>query len=347
MDAPWADSRRCVVTAALCCLFDQTGGMRATRIGRSYFAVQAFAGAAWWVGVFAVPVVRTTTLGALDPGVVAAFDIPLFVVASALAALLPERGSRVAAIIASGWTGLVTVLLALYATITGEAGWGVLLMTGATAGSAAAAALLLFGRIPTDWIIAGPFAFRQARSRRTPSLHVAATLTQIAVFWGVCLGVIPLILAMLEQRWGLAVGFLPAAPIAGVALFVLASSLGLWSAVAINVKGDGTPLPSAMPNRLVIAGPYRVIRNPMAVSGIAQGVAVGLMLSSWLVVVYAVLGSLVWNYAIRPWEEADLEARFGEDYRRYRDAVRCWVPRFGTRPLSEPDTYEKLTNARR
>lgn len=237
-----------------------------------------------------------------------------------------------AAVTASGWTLLVTVLLAIYATVTGAAGWGVLLMAGASAGSAAAVALMLIGRIPTEWIIVGPFAFRQARARRTPSLHLAATLAQIAVFWGVCLGVVPLLLAMLEQRWGLALDLPQAAPSAGAVLFVLASSLGLWSAAAINVKGDGTPLPAAMPNRLVTAGPYRVIRNPMAVSGIAQGVAVGLVLSSWLVVVYAVLGSLVWNYAIRPWEEADLEARFGDDYRHYRDQVRCWVPLLGTQP---------------
>jgi hypothetical protein len=74
----------------------------------------------------------------------------------------------------------------------------------------------------------------------------------------------------------------------------------------MSTLGDGTPLPSAMPNRLVIAGPYRWVRNPMAVSGIVQGAAVGFILQSWLVVAYAVVGSLVWNYAIRPHEESDL-----------------------------------------
>jgi protein-S-isoprenylcysteine O-methyltransferase Ste14 len=66
----------------------------------------------------------------------------------------------------------------------------------------------------------------------------------------------------------------------------------------------------------------------MAVAGIVQGAAVGLILSSWLVIVYAVAGSLVWNYAVRPLEEADLERRFGQEFARYRDTVRCWVPRF-------------------
>ena len=187
--------------------------------------------------------------------------------------------------------------------------------------------LVLLGRIPTDWMIRGPFAFRTATVRRTAAPHVASTFGQIAVFWGLFLVVIPLIAGFLEQRWAIALP-VPAfvAPV-GVAVLGLASALGIWSAIVMSTLGNGTPLPSAMPTSLVIAGPYRWVRNPMAVAGIVQGAAVGLILSSWVVVVYAIAGSLVWNYAIRPHEEADLEHRFGDEFRRYRDAVRCWLPR--------------------
>jgi protein-S-isoprenylcysteine O-methyltransferase Ste14 len=284
--------------------------------------MQAIAGFSWWAAVFVSPVVREATLGNLDPAAVAVFDIPLFVMASAGAAF----GVRAAAVVSTGWTVVVAVALAVYAAITTEAGWGVLTMGAATAGSLIALCLVLLGRVPTTWIIRGPFAFRPAIIRPTAATHVASTFGQIVLFWGFFLVVMPVAIAFLEQRWAVAVPFPSFAGPAGVALLGLASALGVWSAVVMSTLGDGTPLPSAMPNRLVIAGPYRWIRNPMAVAGIVQGAAVGLILQSWLVVAYAVLGSLVWNYAVRPLEESDLEERFGEEFRHYRDTVRCWIP---------------------
>ncbi|MFB6610264.1 methyltransferase family protein [Agromyces sp. NPDC056379] len=299
--------------------------------GRTYFAAQAIAGAVWWVAVFLSPIVREATLGSLDPVVVAAFDVPLFVAASAAAAF----GLKWAAVVATAWTVAVTVALAIYATVTTEAGWGVLAMSAAALASIVALSLVLIGRVPTEWIAAGPFAFRPADARAATSRHLAGAALQIVVFWGLFLGVIPFALAALEHRWALAMSFPEIAVPIGIVVFALASALGLWSAAAMSARGGGTPLPAAMPNRLVIAGPYRFVRNPMAISGIVQGVAVGLMLTSWLVVVYAIAGSLLWNYVIRPLEESDLEARFGEEFRRYRSAIRCWWPRFGV-VSSEP-----------
>ena len=302
-------------------MFGVGSATRLVRWGRAYFAAQAIAGFAWWTAVFLSPGVRQATLGGLDPATVAVVDIPLFVMASAAAAC----GVKAAAVVSTGWTGAVCIALAVYATVTTEAGWGVLTMGAATAGSLISLCLVLLGRVPTAWIIRGPFAFRPA-NRSTAATHVASTLGQIVLFWGFFLVVIPLAIAVLEQRWMVALPFPSFAGPVGVALLVLASALGVSSAVVMSTQGDGTPLPSAMPNRLVIAGPYRWIRNPMALSGIVQGTAVGFILQSWLVVAYAVLGSLVWNYVVRPLEESDLKKRFGKEFQQYCDTVRCWIP---------------------
>ena len=81
------------------------------------------------------------------------------------------------------------------------------------------------------------------------------------------------------------------------------------------------------PRELVVAGAYRYIRNPMVVAGLAQGVAVGLLAGSIPIIIYSLLGAPVWGAIARPWEETDLEKRFGASFRDYRSKVRCWVPR--------------------
>lgn len=291
--------------------------------GRAYFALQAVAGALWWIGVFTVPAVRTATLGGLDAVAVAAVDIPLFVCASALGA----AGVRWAAAVATGWTVIVALGVGVYATLSGAAGWGAVLMLAATVCSALALSVLLLGRLPAEWIVQGPFRFRTAAADRSTAGHVLATFGQIVVFWGFFLAVLPLTISFFEHRWALHLSFPLPVVLAGAVVLALASALGIWAAVAMSTLGDGTPLPVAMPNRLVVAGPYRWVRNPMALAGITQGVAVGLLLSSWMVVAYAIAGSVVWNHLVRPFEEADLEERFGDDFGRYRDNVRCWLPR--------------------
>lgn len=307
-----------------------TDGAVAVRLARLFFSLQAIAGAGWWVLVFMVPSVRGATLGGLDPVLIAVLDIPLFVVCSALAAvgLRPRVWGEAswAALVAVPWTVFVAAAMAAYATITQDAGWGALLMLAAAGGSVVALTVLVLARVPSEWIVTGPFAFRTARASGRRRLLVQTGM-QIVVFWATCLAVIPLAIVWFETRWRLHLPMPIVVTVAGGILFVAASGLGLWSAHAMSTVGRGTPLPSAQPRHLVIAGPYRFVRNPMALAGIAQGVAVGMLVGSWLVVLYAVSGSLVWNYLIRPHEEDDLAERFGAEFERYRDSVGVWWPR--------------------
>lgn len=297
-------------------------GIRVTPLtARVYFGIQALSGALWWGVVFLSDAARAATLGDLPVIPVAALDIPLFVVGSALVA----AGLRRALWIVVPWTLFVAAGMVVYATITTSAGWGALLMLLAGAASAGAGVVLTMGRVPTEWVTTGPFAFRSAATMGATRV-LRRTGAQTLFFWGIFLVAIPLVISLVESRWMLSVVPPDAVRAAGVVLLVAASALGVWSAVSMSVEGEGTPLPSQMARRLVVVGPYRHVRNPMAVAGIAQGVAVGMILGSWLVVVYALCGSVLWNSVVRPLEEADLEDRFGADFRDYRARVSCWIP---------------------
>lgn len=158
-------------------------------------------------------------------------------------------------------------------------------------------------------------------------VNLSKTLAQAAVFWTVFFGVLPSLLCRIESSFGLWTLRLPHAEFIGCALFVLAGGLGVTSAVYMAIIGQGTPLPLDCARVLVIRGPYRYVRNPMAIAGLTQGFAVGLAWGSWLTILYVAFGCALWNQLVRKWEEADLELRFGQQFRAYRQHVRCWIPR--------------------
>jgi protein-S-isoprenylcysteine O-methyltransferase Ste14 len=263
-------------------------------------------------------------LGDWNPGLLVGPDLVLFVGASAMAALL---GARPWGVVAAAWTTLVTIALGGYALVAREAGWGAVLMVVATIGTLAASLTLWFDRLPTRWFFRGPFSFRVA-GERSGGRHLRHSLTQLVAFWTLLLILLPYLLSRVEQRLRLKWSPLgdPAWTWVGAVVFVVASALGLWSCVSMALRGEGTPLPAATARKLVVVGPYRFVRNPMAVAGAIQTVGVGLWFGSWMVIVASIAGAIVWNTIIRPEEEADLAARFGADYEAYRAAVRCWIP---------------------
>lgn len=159
--------------------------------------------------------------------------------------------------------------------------------------------------------------------------NVAKTVGQRCVFWIVLLLVVPWLLPYAERALGLEAWRFasPFWEVVGMTLLTLGAALDLASSLVLAVYGDGTPLPFDRTHYLVVAGPYRYVRNPMILARITQVLGLGLMLGSPLVLASALADLLCWNYVVRPMEEAELEQRFGDAYRLYRRRVRCWRPR--------------------
>lgn len=167
--------------------------------------------------------------------------------------------------------------------------------------------------------------FRPAREHPTWR-HALHTLLQVVAFWGCCLGLLPAAIEAGERALGWPPMACPAGAWLGPLLFASAGALGLWSAAVLVWRGGGTPLPLASARRFVVSGPYRWLRNPMALAGIVQGVAVGLWRDRASIVVYTIAGAVVWHTFARPAEERDLAARFGAAFARYRQEVPLWLP---------------------
>jgi len=166
--------------------------------------------------------------------------------------------------------------------------------------------------------------FRRARPAAT-SWNAAKTLAQVIAFWGSFLFVLPpVVVRALGGGWS---GQPAAARWIAILLFALGGSLGLTSAWYLVSRGQGTPLPLDATRRLVTVGPYGAVRNPMAVAGVVQGIAVSVWHGSLLLAAAFVTGGLIWHVAVRPFEERDLAAAFGEEYREYRRHVPLWIPR--------------------
>jgi protein-S-isoprenylcysteine O-methyltransferase Ste14 len=98
--------------------------------------------------------------------------------------------------------------------------------------------------------------------------------------------------------------------------------------------GRGTPAPIAPPQRLVVVGFYRYVRNPMYV-GFAAG-----WIGLWIVFGHANLIAIATVAAVALgvhlfvvfYEEPTLRKKFGADYTNYCRHVHRWLPR--ARPWS-------------
>jgi len=109
---------------------------------------------------------------------------------------------------------------------------------------------------------------------------------------------------------------------AGAALYVVTAFWGF------ALRGRGTPAPIDPPKKLVVEGPYRVVRNPMywAVAAVIMGEAT-LFHSLTLVELAVALFSGAMLFVLF-YEEPALLRKFGAEYEDYCRRVPRWIPRF-------------------
>ncbi len=113
----------------------------------------------------------------------------------------------------------------------------------------------------------------------------------------------------------------------GAALLLAGLSLIVTTVRLFARLGGGTLAPWDPPTRLVVAGPYRHVRNPMITGVFAVLLAESVLFSSIALLLWFcgfVIANLLYMHVS---EEPALRRRFGADYDAYADNVPAWIPR--------------------
>jgi protein-S-isoprenylcysteine O-methyltransferase Ste14 len=167
------------------------------------------------------------------------------------------------------------------------------------------------------------------------SMAAAGSSVFFALAPGIIAGVVPWWITgwRTDHAWT-SVTWAPArvlgAVLIGVGVVVLVGAF-----VRFVVEGLGTPAPVAAPERLVVGGLCRYVRNPMYLAVMSTIVGQTLLLARPVLLIYlAVVGPAMVAF-VRWYEEPDLAGRFGQDYLTYRQAVPGWWPR--RRPWAPTD----------
>ncbi len=112
----------------------------------------------------------------------------------------------------------------------------------------------------------------------------------------------------------------------GYAVLTLGLVVLIWCVRDFYASGRGTLAPWDPPKRLVVAGLYRVSRNPMYVGVLTTIVGEALLFGSLVLGGYAIALAIVFHLRVVLHEEPWLRSQFGDDWERYASTVARWFP---------------------
>jgi protein-S-isoprenylcysteine O-methyltransferase Ste14 len=111
---------------------------------------------------------------------------------------------------------------------------------------------------------------------------------------------------------------------AGIVIGTVGAAIALACILTFVFVGRGTPAPFDPPSRLVVRGPYRMVRNPMYLgAGIAMAGA-ALFYQAVTLLGYVAFFFLATHLFVVVYEEPTLRRIFGDEYEAYCRRVPRW-----------------------
>jgi protein-S-isoprenylcysteine O-methyltransferase Ste14 len=115
--------------------------------------------------------------------------------------------------------------------------------------------------------------------------------------------------------------------VVGMLLGASGAALALACILTFVFVGKGTPAPFDPPRRLVVQGPYRVVRNPMYIGAALALAGAALFYQSIPLVGYAGVFLLITHFFVVLYEEPTLRQAFERDYDAYCRRTGRWWPK--------------------
>jgi len=119
--------------------------------------------------------------------------------------------------------------------------------------------------------------------------------------------------------------------ISGLVLVILGSILVFWTIFLFKKYGKGTPNPTIPPKEFVVIGPYKYVRNPMALGGTIILLGEALIYYSLSLLTMTILYTVILYLNAKYIEEPELKKRFGEKYNKYLSVVPRFFPKLFNR----------------
>jgi protein-S-isoprenylcysteine O-methyltransferase Ste14 len=157
--------------------------------------------------------------------------------------------------------------------------------------------------------------------------HVQSIILLPMVMTVVIPGIILFTTGTVNIGWSLTPPLNLASSLSGMVLVVLGLTLMAKTIALFATVGRGTLAPWAPPERLVVRGIYRHVRNPMISGVLCVLCGEALLIGSIPLLDWFGMFLLVNLIYIPLLEEPGLEERFGQPYLFYKQNVPRWIPR--------------------
>ncbi len=150
-------------------------------------------------------------------------------------------------------------------------------------------------------------------------------LTYAVLFMGLVLVLLP---SSLVSRGGWQLPAEGGVRSVGMIVSGLGVALALWCVVSFAILGRGTPAVFDPPRRLVVRGPYRLVRNPMYIGAAMAVAGAAIVYRSLGLALYAASFLLLAHLFVVTYEEPTLRRKFGDEYEEYCKRVARWLPKW-------------------